>query len=172
MNHIVTLLIVALSTGLVACGEETAYGAAFTNSHQAWLKAKATTDGSYIYETELSTFAGYGEITVITVEQDVVSKRRFASYEDLAFRDRQLEAWTEEADEVGSHLSGSAAVSLDTLYTRCQEEILTADPEENEIIFTVDQRGLLKTCVYVPRDCVDDCAEGVTISAIDLMTDR
>jgi len=167
MNHFYTVMIFIFSAGLCACGEEIAYGTAFENSQQAWSSAKAENNASYRYESEISSFTGYGELTVITVADDDVVRRRFASYEDLDFRANRLEAWTEEANELGSHLNGGPVLTIDALYARCRAEILTVDPDENEIIFTVNQRGLLDKCTYVPKGCVDDCEEGVRISAID-----
>jgi len=168
-NRIVILLLALFTAGLVGCGEERAYDTAFTNSQAAWLKAKQASSSSYLYETEFSSFSGYGELTVITVENDIVSKRRFASYENFAFREGQVERWVEEGAEIGSHLTGAAAVSLDRLYDHCSDEILTADAGENEIFFSVDEQGLLKTCLYVPNGCLDDCEVGIRINAIDMM---
>jgi hypothetical protein len=167
MNRFYILMIFVFSASLSACGEEIAYGTAFENSQEAWVTAKAQHAASYRYESEISSFTGYGELTVITVDDDDVVRRRFASYEDLAFRANRLEAWVEEANELGSHLSGGPVLTIDALYARCRADILTVDPDENEISFTVDQRGLLDTCTYVPKGCLDDCEEGVRISAID-----
>lgn len=167
MHRLIIVLIATLSATLFACGEETAYSAAFENSQKAWLKAKADHRGTYVYETQFESFSDYGEITTLTVEDEVVTRRAFASYQEFAFRQGRLEAWTESGDEVGTHLTGAPAVSIDTLYERCQREVLTVDPTENEIIFSVDEQGLLRTCVYVPRGCIDDCDHGVSITAIE-----
>jgi hypothetical protein len=64
---------------------------------------------------------------------------------------------------------GFDPLPIDALYEQCRTEVLTQDPAANFIDFALDERGLLKTCTYVPMGCADDCTQGVTISDLVLV---
>ncbi len=44
---------------------------------------------------------------------------------------------------------------------------LMVNREENQISFSVGKNGVMETCGYAPKGCVDDCFVGVYINTID-----
>jgi len=61
------------------------------------------------------------------------------------------------------NLSGAKVLTIDELYETCAKDVLTVSQEKNKIIFNVSENGLIQTCIYIPKDCQDDCSMGVLI---------
>lgn len=51
-------------------------------------------------------------------------------------------------------------------FKKSAKEWLRADPEQNMIYFEVKNRGMISTCGYVKKGCMDDCFTGIKISNI------
>ena len=97
----------------------------------------------------------------------------YRRYESTAWVDDDTLApialqWEERGAELGSHPEAAPLATLDALYERCRSEVLTRDPDENRIYLEFDERGILETCVYSPRNCVDDCSFGVTLVDVEM----
>ncbi len=156
---------------LTGCGEDAAYGSAFTNSQSAWLTAKSQNGSAYLYRVEKVSGDGSGELTSLTVAEGAVIQRVFKRYDDLDFRMGLTAEWAEEQSSVGAHDEGAAALTVDDLYDTCQDSVLNKG-EDFDIVFEVDARGLLKTCTYRPAGCAtDDCALGIQINEVIFMTE-
>lgn len=136
-------------------------------SLSAWMELKAADDGTYQYSRSNSSFSGYRNRTTFLVENDVVVRRSFEETDpDGAVSD----SFVEEGAEVGSNEGTGAdpALTIEELYEICRDEVLTQDPERNIIELRLRDDGILEYCFYVPRDCADDCAEGVEIENLDM----
>jgi major membrane immunogen (membrane-anchored lipoprotein) len=141
------------------------HGALLAESLLAWQDMKAADDGTYQYTRTSSSFTGYRDTTTVVVENDVVVRRTYEVYDENG---ALFDSFDEQGAEVGSNESGAPARTIDELYEICRDDVLTQDPAQNHIILTFHDDGILETCVYVPRDCADDCDEGVGIDTLDL----
>ena len=43
---------------------------------------------------------------------------------------------------------------------------LRMDEDENLIFFEANNKGMISTCGYFPKNCADDCFTGITITEI------
>lgn len=130
-----------------------------------WQNMKAADDGTYQYTRTTSSFSGYRTSTALVVENDVVVRR---TYEAFDADNVLVESFDEQGAEVGSNENGAPVLTIDELYESCRDDVLTRDTEQNQIVLTFHDSGIVRTCVYVPLDCADDCAMGVNIDTFDL----
>jgi hypothetical protein len=171
MKKIALAILTVSCFTLTGCGEEAAYGSAFTNSESAWLTAKSQNGHAYLYRVEKTSTDGSGELTSLTVADGAVIERVFKRYDDLDFRMGLTAEWAEGQGDVGAHEEGAAALTVDDLYDTCQDSVLNKG-EGFDIIFEVDARGLLKTCTYRPAGCSSDaCSLGIQINEVIFMTE-
>lgn len=172
MTQKITIVAFALSClALTACGEEAAYSTAYSNSHSAWLTAKTQNGAEYMYRVEQMNADGSGGLTSLTIDEGVVVQRVYKRYDDLGFRMGLTAEWTEDQADVGAHDEGAAALTIDDLYETCQDTVLNKG-EGFDIDFSVDDRGLLKTCTYRSAGCKDaECAVGIQINELIFMSE-
>lgn len=178
LSSCLSILVVALIAG---CGDDSPgenppdasppdasgpdHEALVAESLLTWQNMKAADDGTYQYTQSNSSFTGFRDTTTLVVEDDVVVRRTYEVYDE---NDTLFESYDEQGAEVGSNRAGAPARTIDELYEICRDDVLTRDPVQNHIIVTFHDDGILETCVYVPRDCADDCDEGVGIDTLDL----
>lgn len=80
------------------------------------------------------------------------------------------QGWAEtEPAELGTHPEGADAKTIDELYDECADSVLTESPAQNEFFLEFAHGGLLSRCTYVPNNCADDCAFGVSIDSITFL---
>jgi hypothetical protein len=130
-----------------------------------WQGLKAADDGTYQYTRSSSSFSGYRSTTTFVVEADVVVRRAFEGYDENGVL---VDSFDEQGAEVGSNEGAEPVRTIDELYEICRDEVLTQDPDSNYFYLTFRDDGVLELCVYVPRDCADDCGDGVEISSLDM----
>lgn len=120
----------------------------------------------YSYEIDDSSFSGYWAKTTIQVSQDQVMGRSLVAgnVSDTDGSRFTTTTWTETASEIGSHPEGRPARTMEQLYADCDRDVLTQDPDQNQVSFQADAQGVLRSCWYVPRNCADDCTFGVVLS--------
>jgi hypothetical protein len=58
---------------------------------------------------------------------------------------------------------------MDGVYDACESDVLSKDPATNFIALTLRDDGPLAVCTYFPKSCIDDCARGDQISALELI---
>ena len=123
-------------------------------------------DDTYSYEVSTSSFTGYQTLTTLQFETGVATYRRFDSASPLATGQLGpfVVQWEERGTEVGSHPGAPPPDTIDTLYDRCAHEVLAQDPNRNTIALFIDEAGILRSCVYVPDNCQDDCTIGVWLA--------
>lgn len=131
-------------------------------SQKTWKALKKANNGEYTYSRFFQSFSGFQYTTRFTVKNDIVNKRE---YEFIRYPSTK-ESWVEEGADVGTHQRGHTPLLIEELYEQCAKEVLTKDRASNSIFFELDSNELLKTCVYVPKNCVDDCSFGVKIKKI------
>lgn len=136
----------------------------FNESLEAWNQLKVTNGTSYKYTTEFISWVGFGNKTEITVIDGVVTTRKHEEFltESTAIKP-VLISYTETGDDLGTHTKGAPVKTLDELYDICVGDYLTVNVEENYISFYTNNLGVLSSCGYFAKSCVDDCFIGVKI---------
>ena len=76
------------------------------------------------------------------------------------------DSWIETIASLNTHPQGAATPNMDVVYEKAAKEWLSADPKQNMIYFEVKNRGMISTCGYVKKGCMDDCFTGIKISNI------
>lgn len=148
-----------------------AYQSELSQSLATWQQLKADNGGYYRYETSFGSWAGFGDKTTLTVQNEMVIARAYEAYQSdgNTGETETTESWTEEGAEVGSHEAGADPVTIDALYSRCQNEILTQNTLANDIYLEFRDDGMLYYCQYAPKSCVDDCSTGVIIDRLEFL---
>ncbi len=152
------------------CSLPNAELATLEKSRTVWRDLAAMHDDTYSYDVSTSSFTGSQTLTTLQIETAVATFRRFESTAPLATGQPGplVVQWEERGTEVGSHPGAARPDTIDTLYDRCAHEVLAQDPNRNLIALYIDDAGILKSCVYVPDGCVDDCTLGVWLSHLTM----
>ena len=133
----------------------------FTQSFEIWKKFNAS---EYSYQTQFFSFSGFQSKTQIEVRANRVISRNY--YANLF--DSLIVLWHEGSLELNSHQEGALAQNLNAIYEYCADSILIRDPKQHDFIFSTFENGLLKNCFATPKDCSDDCGQGVSLTRIQL----
>ena len=165
-------LLTLVFTGLLlsGCGQFAKQGE-LDKSLATWQALKAQNGDHYRYETSFGSFSGFGNTTTLTVQGETVVSRAYEAYrvDGNTGEKNVTESWTEVGAEVGSHEAGAAPRTVDDLYRVCRSEVLAQSPLENDFYLEFRDDGVLRTCDYVPKGCVDDCSRGVNITALEFL---
>ncbi len=131
----------------------------------AWKKQKQMNGMSYRYVVGFSSWTGFGNQTTIVVKEDRVIARHYLAWGQMQ---KIIDSWHETIPStLGSHKMGAKAKRVEDLYQECQQNILRKSKKDNHIYFTAHNNGILKSCVYAPKACADDCLQGVKIKQLD-----
>lgn len=145
----------------------------YKESLKEWGELKEQKGNSYFYQASFSSSEGcYGQETKITVKDGVPIAREYKESTceilkdpltlNITREEKILEQYSEDASNLGTNEKGSQAVTIDFLYKECKGN-LGVSSKKNETYFEADEEGIIKYCGYVPRNCADDCYEGVLI---------
>lgn len=144
--------------------------AEYNDSVEAWEINKKTKSNSYSFTINAQSAFGFGSNTIITVINGKVVSREYEGYMITEDGQREIiKTWIENENELGSHEEGAEPITLDEIYTDCKTNILTANEEDNYIVFLAENGDLLSVCSYFPKNCQDDCSIGYRISDIQLI---
>ncbi|MCM4157931.1 hypothetical protein [Gramella sp. AN32] len=166
--YFITLLLITSLISSCSSDDDLNYQNDLENSQKAWSNFKETSNNSYKYVVSGgSVFATYGWETTVTVLNGIIIQRDFAymgNPENIP--EDQLE-WTENENEINSHeYSGAAdALTLDEIYIKAEQEWLIKR-QDATTYFESENNGLISTCGYVEKGCMDDCFIGITIKSI------
>lgn len=133
-------------------------------SRAAWNAQKDMFGESYNYETRFASVFGFSSITTQYISSGTVIRR---VYETTDQNDVQSSIYDEGASEVGTNSAGAEPATIDELYDVCESILKTKNPSENFISFDLDDDNVLKKCTFFPKNCADDCDEGVNIQNIN-----
>ncbi|NOR70381.1 MAG: hypothetical protein GQ532_11935 [Methylomarinum sp.] len=134
------------------------------NSLSSWHVLKRQKGASYQYATEFSSWVGFGNETIISVKRDVVVEREYRSWNN---KGEKTLFWNElSPNELGKHKEGAPLKTMDELYDDCREILITKGSEKNRINLSFNKRGIMRTCLYTPKYCADDCSSGVRIKSL------
>jgi len=143
-------------------------GVSYQQSLNNWLAYKASINNNYTYTVVSGSVFGFGSETKITVQNGVVTARDYKATRKAGNPpvDSIYNTWTETAANLNTHSGGAETLNLDDIYAKAKSEWLTADKDKNTIYFETDDKGLISSCGYVPKNCADDCFRGITIKSI------
>jgi hypothetical protein len=163
-------LVAFAAVAALRCSADNADLATLEKSRIAWRDLAAMHDDTYSYEVSTSSFTGYQTLTTLQFETGSATFRRFESAAPLAtgLPGPLVVQWEERGTEVGSHTGSPPPDTIDTLYDRCARDVLAQDPNRNTIVLYLDEAGILKSCIYVPDNCADDCNMGVWLSHLTM----
>lgn len=130
-------------------------------SKDIWVLERDKNHGNYHYESEFSSWVGFGYVTKIFVSQNTAYRRAFEAYDEGG---TVTVRYDEDASILGTNDSGHPVKTVDELYEECSDILSTQSPDENDITFTISNIGIISTCTYIPHSCADDCSQGVSIN--------
>ena len=155
-------LLLIIGIIIIACDDENlAKSTKFSNSQSAWTELKNENGSSYTYTSGFSSFSGFRSTTEIKVVDGQVAQRSYTAFNDM---NEEIESYVETGEEIGKDERGAAAVTIDELYTSCASEYLSVNSDKNEIFFETGDAELMTLCGFVPKNCADDCFQGVRIN--------
>lgn len=166
--YIITLLLINIFVLSCSNDDDLNYQNDFEKSKSAWLNFKASASNSYQYVVSESSFATPESWeTTITISNGTVIQRYFTyigSPENIP--DEEL-TWTENENEINSHPNSNAASpqTLDEIYAKAETEWLIKRKDTNAY-FETKNNGLISTCGYAEKGCMDDCFTGIRITSI------
>jgi hypothetical protein len=133
-------------------------------SYQKWLGLKKSEGGTYIYQTAFSSWTGYSiNYQVCVVKDSVVRVIRTDSRMDGGTgRVTVLSIKEAPPDSAGHFEKGT----IDEVYGYAMDVVATKDTTTNFICLEMFENGLLHSCGFIPKGCIDDCFRGVFISTI------
>lgn len=143
-------------------------GVDYFQSYENWLQFKEERGNSYYYHITFQSWTGNGNITEVRVKDDQVISRWYREvFVHASTGDRDTtDIYFEDSSRLNSNPEGAPPLTIDELYTECVEQYLEVDPKHNEIYFDTNQQGLMASCGFVPKACVDDCFQGIRLTAI------
>jgi len=151
--------------------EDFKYQSAFDKSLKAWEDYKSDINNTYTYTSYSGSVFGYASQTRITVINGEVAGREYKLYKNNGSTQQEVvTSWTEDKATLNTHDGGAEALTIDQLYTKAKTEWLTADAKANNITFETNGDGIIASCGYTPKNCVDDCFRGVHITTISAIT--
>ena len=151
---------------MYACSNDEAFESEFDKSLDTWKSTKKTEGNSYSYTVSFGSVFGFGSNTTLTVIDGKVTSRVYEAYQLNGSEKEIIESWSENENELNSHVEGADTITLDQIYSSCKATILSVNEDENEITFLAENNGLLSVCSYFPKNCQDDCSTGFNISEI------
>ncbi|WP_223150960.1 hypothetical protein [Flavobacterium ajazii] len=170
-TKIYLIALVLISSLMLSCSsdDELNHQNDFEKSQSAWLDFKKSSNNSYKYVVSGGTvFSAYGWETTITVSNGKVIQRHFkytGNTENIP--DSIPLEWTEEESEINSYENSPAAEALtvDQIYSKAEKEWLIKRKDVT-VYFEAKNNGLISSCGYVPKGCMDDCFFGIRIKSI------
>lgn len=165
-------LLLLLLTGALFTGckkSDIAYENDFNASVQSWMNFKAASGNSYRYVVNFSSWAGFSTKTVITVKEGKVVQRSFTGQRRIDSLPGQVEIyeqWTEDESKIGSHGNAYPPQTLDEIYQTAKDRWLIKRSNA-QTYFKAENNGMISSCGFVEKGCMDDCFQGIYIGLIE-----
>ncbi|MBJ7880701.1 hypothetical protein [Gelidibacter salicanalis] len=169
--YIITLLLISSFIFSCSSDDDLNYQSDFEKSQNVWLDFKESSDNSYKYTVGSGSWAGSYKETTISVSNGVIIERYFKyTITDGLSEDipkEELE-WTENENEIGIHQNGAEPITLDEVYEKAQQDWLIKR-NNTQTYFETENNGIISTCGYRDKNCVDDCFIGINIKSIETL---
>lgn len=166
-------ILLFILTLAVACRKDVNDGLLYqyewAQSEKAFQAFKEESGNSYRYMVGTQTSTGYFVETVVTIENGKPVGRDWAlkQREDtLNYQYIVKQSWTEDRASLRSHQEGFPPMTLEEIYDNAKYDWLRKR-KESDTYFEAKNGGMISTCGYVERGCMDDCFRGVEIYYIE-----
>ncbi|RVT97257.1 hypothetical protein EOD41_19015 [Mucilaginibacter limnophilus] len=162
-------LLFVLAIGFTSCKKDKVESD-FDKSYDAWQSFKKSSGNNYVYVVTNGSWIGTVDSTTITVSNGIVINRNYRYYVRAQNGSNKLvlkEEWIEGPAQINIHERGAAGLTLDEVYTKAKKEWLKVNEKDNEIYFEAKNNGMISLCGYVPKGCMDDCFNGISIASIE-----
>jgi len=162
------LIIISCSTYKGVKIANTEIEANFNNSLKKWKTLKKSHNDSYEYEVSLSSWVGFRNTTKLVVRKGKLVSREYLETQrnkNDRFADEETLIYKEEGADINKNEKGFKGVLIDQVYNKCGTESLQVDEKENNLYFSINEMGIIKSCGYSPKNCADDCSRGIYISS-------
>jgi hypothetical protein len=161
------LSIIFLSVLIASC-EKGVIESEFEKSLSVWQEFKKSVNNNYSYTVKTESWAGFGDSTIISVQNGVVTERTYASYsiDSQTGNKKPTANWKEIKAELNTHDSGAQTMTLDEIYEKASSVWLKINKDNHIIYFETKNQGLISLCGYTDKNCKDDCFVGVNITSI------
>jgi hypothetical protein len=126
-----------------------------------WLAVDPVDTTPYCLERVSTSFTGDAWESFTEVETGAVAYWRVRIYD--AFGEETFE---EIHEGTGPADDDPRVASMNALYARCRDAILTRPAEAYEVVLELDDQGLLAQCYATDALCADDCTIGVAVHAL------
>ena len=145
-----------------------------------WEKAKAESKGNYSYKVSFTSWVGFGNETIIVVENNKVTERRYRSFNrrrpvpaprpgGLVPPQPEGDSYLEKGAQLGKNKKGAPAKTLDELYEIALATAKKPLKEFERRYIRSDKQGLLVSCFIMDRRIADDAPRnGLVVSSITM----
>ncbi len=139
----------------------------YNKSYQAWQDFKEANGDSYSFQVVTSSWTGYGTETTITVKNGKIVERHYVAllYPGTGGPATIRQEWKEDESQLGTHDDGVVLLTMDEVYEKARSEWLVKR-DDARTYFEAKNDGMISLCGYVPKECADDCLNGITIKYI------
>jgi hypothetical protein len=168
MKRLFTLLTFFAFITLTSCKKENiAHSGDYAISYRTWQAFKEKSGNSYVYQVTGGSWVGYSWETTITIKEGKAVERSYVLKGSPAGGGPVtiLDNWKEDETQLGTHEKGDAAITLDEIYRKAQEDWLRKR-DDATTYFEAENEGMISLCGYVPNNCADDCFRGIRIQFI------
>lgn len=169
-NNYLFILLLIVSTLLSCKKSDIEYDNNFDKSYKTWLAFKASSNNSYRYKVNFTSWTGYSEETVITVKDGKAIGRSYLAktVEQPSNQTVVREEWVEDLNSLNTHTKGYTAFTLDEIYYKAKT-VWLLKRKDAEVSLETKNSGMISSCGFVPHNCADDCFSGISISSIEAM---
>jgi hypothetical protein len=126
-----------------------------------WAKDKLGCS-TYHYKRSSYSFTGSNSETSFEITADRPSRRTYVGHNVQDDGGVQTVQWDETGAAVGSHDDAYAAETVEQLFADCRTAI-AMNPTENDVRLMIGVHGVPIACIYIPKNCADDCVMGASI---------
>ncbi|MCD2423810.1 hypothetical protein LQ567_13625 [Niabella pedocola] len=161
------LIVVILLAGCLSC-KKAAFENEYQQSYRTWLSFRDSSSNHYRYTKIFSSWTGSRSEYTITVKGGAILQQEYKGYGLTADTHQPTlkESWTEDAAHLNTHHNYEPALTLDQVYAKAKNEWLKVNRDEHTVYFEAQNRGMISSCGFVPKNCADDCFTGITITQI------
>ncbi|MDG2212490.1 MAG: protease inhibitor I42 family protein [Verrucomicrobiota bacterium] len=147
---------------------------------KAWEKAKTESKGNYSYKVSFTSWVGFGNETIIVVENNKVTERRYRSFNrrqpvpiprpgGAAPPQPEGDSYLEKGTQLGKNKKGAPSKTLDELYEIALATAKKPLKEFERRYIHSDKQGLLVSCYIMDHRIADDAPRnGLVVSSITL----
>lgn len=167
-NHYLMILLL-LTCAFTSCKKsDIEYENDYDKSYKAWLDFKKSSNNTYRYTVHSGSWTGQSSETTITVKdgkvigRDYIAKSIKGHPHEVVIR----EEWTEDIKDLNSHPNGYNTITLDDIYHKAKTEWLIKR-KDADVSLETKNNGMISSCGFVPKNCMDDCFSGINIKLIE-----